>query len=555
LIAAAALLVLLPLTTPASGDGGERWLEDLHFVVQNLREIHPEPYLRTTEAAFTKSVAMLKAAIPKLDNAEVVARLMELVASIGDGHTLLLPTGVPEFQARFPVRVHRFHDGLYVASIRRDLAHLAGGRITRVGNIAAEEAYEKVARVAPADGEFGRRITASMFFQTASLLHALGVTESPETLHLTVLTPDGATEQVSLEAVTPEDGFLGYSRRPLTPPGGTDCVHPFSNSTGELPLHLRGLMPDLRVMWFEHLRQRRTLYVQLNLIGNTPEETFAAFTKRLWDYYDGNAAGIDKLIIDLRHNTGGNGFLLRPFVHELIKHDAINQPGRLYALVGNSTFSAAVSLLAQMIEHTEVTVVGEPTAGPLNWCSDTQALSLPNSGMILIVSTLCWQKGHPSDTRGHAPPDFAILTSGADFLAGRDPVLDAVLGGRILPLDDVLREEGALAFMEEYREQMKRLSSLAWWPPFTETDLNSLGYEMLTAGRLDDAIAAFTLNTERHPESWNVWDSLGGAYHRKSDLDRAEESYQKSLQLNAENANARAALESIQDARQGQVSD
>jgi hypothetical protein len=432
------LLLTIPLTTCAGTNTPEQWREDLRFVVEQLRKVHPEPYLRTTQAEFDQRAANLEDALPTMDEVQVVARMMELVASIGDGHTSLLPSGHSQFQSRFPLRVQRFYDGLYIVCIRRDLGHLAGARIVKVGDLAAEDAFDRVAKVASGDSEIGRRITGSMLFSTAGLLLAQGVIQSPKNLPLTVVSQDGKTEHVRLEVVTPDDAPLTWSRRLFQPPNSTDCVHPFSAGTGDLPLHLRGLLPQVRVMWFEHLRARRSLYVQLNTIQNTRQESFAAFTARLWDYYDSNAADVDRLIIDLRHNPGGNGFLLLPFVHELIKHEA--QLGRLYVLIGNSTFSAAGNLLAQLIEHTNAIVVGEPTSGPLNWCSDTNRFTLPHSAMTLTVSTLCWQKGHPADTRGHAPPDFPILTSGADFLAGRDPVLDAVLSDQVRPLADVLRD-------------------------------------------------------------------------------------------------------------------
>ena len=40
------------------------------------------------------------------------------------------------------------------------------------------------------------------------------------------------------------------------------------------------------------------------------------------------------------------------------------------------------------------------------------------------------------------------------------------------------------------------------------------------------------LNTERHPESANAWDSLGEAYALKGDKANAIKSFKKSLTLN-----------------------
>ncbi len=42
----------------------------------------------------------------------------------------------------------------------------------------------------------------------------------------------------------------------------------------------------------------------------------------------------------------------------------------------------------------------------------------------------------------------------------------------------------------------------------TEAELNVYGYQLMNQGRLDDAINIFKMNIKRHPDSWNVYDSL-----------------------------------------------
>lgn len=63
----------------------------------------------------------------------------------------------------------------------------------------------------------------------------------------------------------------------------------------------------------------------------------------------------------------------------------------------------------------------------------------------------------------------------------------------------------------------------------TENELNGYGYQLLFADKVDRAIEIFKLNIERHPDSWNVYDSLGEAYGKKGDTKRAVEYYSKAL--------------------------
>lgn len=81
---------------------------------------------------------------------------------------------------------------------------------------------------------------------------------------------------------------------------------------------------------------------------------------------------------------------------------------------------------------------------------------------------------------------------------------------------------------------------------YNEGVLNALGYELLSAGRTEDAIRIFTLNVETYPEYANGYDSLGEAYMKNGDNERAIENYGKSLDLNPGNINAQEMLEKLE---------
>lgn len=79
----------------------------------------------------------------------------------------------------------------------------------------------------------------------------------------------------------------------------------------------------------------------------------------------------------------------------------------------------------------------------------------------------------------------------------------------------------------------------------SERWLNVMGYALLEVGEENAAIAFFTLNAQRHPQSSNAYDSLGEAYLKTGNKTQAKKAYQKALVLDAENQSARAALASI----------
>lgn len=165
------------------------------------------------------------------------------------------------------------------------------------------------------------------------------------------------------------------------------------------------------------------MYVQYNLVEDTPEETVAAFA--------GRALGLlqpgDRLVLDLRHNRGGDNSRNRALLHAIIRHPELQRPGSLYVLIGPATFSAAMMLALDLEKHTPAIFVGEPTGGRPNHYGDSRKLRLPHTGLTVRVSTLYWQYSDPRDARSAIEPHLVAAPSGAQWLRGEDPAMAAVL--------------------------------------------------------------------------------------------------------------------------------
>jgi 3-oxoadipate enol-lactonase len=84
---------------------------------------------------------------------------------------------------------------------------------------------------------------------------------------------------------------------------------------------------------------------------------------------------------------------------------------------------------------------------------------------------------------------------------------------------------------------------------FREQEMNLLGYRYLQDGKTKDAIKLFKINTIAFPGSWNVYDSLGEAYLKDGQIDLAIKNYEKSLEIDPNNENARKVLKEIKEAK------
>jgi tetratricopeptide (TPR) repeat protein len=82
-------------------------------------------------------------------------------------------------------------------------------------------------------------------------------------------------------------------------------------------------------------------------------------------------------------------------------------------------------------------------------------------------------------------------------------------------------------------------------PEAMEISMNTTGYNLLRAKRVDDAIEVFLLNVKLFPNSWNTYDSLGEAYAAAGKKDLAIKNYERSIEMNPKNDNGRKMLETL----------
>jgi CubicO group peptidase (beta-lactamase class C family) len=104
--------------------------------------------------------------------------------------------------------------------------------------------------------------------------------------------------------------------------------------------------------------------------------------------------------------------------------------------------------------------------------------------------------------------------------------------------------KGAVEALREYREWRKgRAASEV----VNENQMNRLGYDLMAALKVKDAIEVFKQNVEDYPQSSNVYDSLGEAYMNSGEKDLAIKNYQRSLELDPKNTGAVEALKKLQE--------
>lgn len=77
------------------------------------------------------------------------------------------------------------------------------------------------------------------------------------------------------------------------------------------------------------------------------------------------------------------------------------------------------------------------------------------------------------------------------------------------------------------------------------SELNSLGYELLRADKINESIEIFKLVVKEFPKNPNVVDSLGEAYYTNKQYDLAIDCYKKAIELGGTNGNADKMIDKI----------
>jgi tetratricopeptide (TPR) repeat protein len=115
-------------------------------------------------------------------------------------------------------------------------------------------------------------------------------------------------------------------------------------------------------------------------------------------------------------------------------------------------------------------------------------------------------------------------------------------------LGERYRKQGLQAALDDYAELKKKYYGRGSFD-FGEGSLNAFGYDLL-AKDSSAAVQVFKTNADAFPESSNVWDSLAEAYLKSGNVDKARESYEKSLKLDPTNEDAKEALKKIRESKE-----
>jgi len=381
----------------------EEWRKDLRYFAEQLPKRHKNLYHAVTREQFERAVVDLDAAIPALQDHEIVVRLMEIAALVGDGHT---GVHLPGYFKRYPLALFWFGDTLRVIAAGTDYEKALGARVVKIGALGIDEVQARVDRCYPSaanENAWYVLATSPAFFVVPEVLHALGVV--PDLGKALFTFDDESGSRFTLEMVPVEV--------PVVNGAPTMRLNPV---TKEPPLWRQ--KPGEK-LWFTYLPDAKTVYA--NFRGY---DGLGANAKELFRFVDANPTS--RLVIDMRQNGGGDFFEGRKHLIQAVKErPTINAKGHLFVVVGRRTYSAAMVNAVDFRNDTHAILVGEPIGERPNSYSENDEMTLPNSRLVVSYSTR-YYKFVDEDVPA-VLPDERIDPSWTEFRAGRDPVMEWIL--------------------------------------------------------------------------------------------------------------------------------
>lgn len=408
-------------TTPDSVTT-EEWREDLRHLEEELPRRHVNAFHTMSRDYLDRRMQRLWERVPAYDDHDMPIQIAAVLNPMFDGHSgiRLFWDSAVDFHA-YPIQLRVFPEGIYVTGAPEEHERLVGARLDSLGDRSAEAALAATAELIARDNDMELIRFGPTLMVMGEVMEALHITDDPAEARF-VFRKDGRRWADTLRTDSAAFRLQGHSnldRRAAE----QDWVRAAGARSDTTALWLQN---PANPYWVKWLPKEKALYVQLNQITDKPKESLANFSDRVLGMADTLPA--QRLVLDLRWNRGGNAYLIRPLVRGIVKSE-FDDEGRLYGLIGRYTFSAGQMLVNELSKLTEVTYVGEPTAGSPNGYSDPTGIVLSNSGLTVLAARLYWQQRDPRDDRRCTVPHVSAPVTLADYREGRDPALEAALRG------------------------------------------------------------------------------------------------------------------------------
>lgn len=383
----------------------KRWKEALDFLYEALPKRHKNLYFGISETDYLESIRSLRNALPSLESHEIKVRIAQIIASVRDAHTSI---NIPVYYL-CPLEFYWFSDGIYSINTSKTDEALLYKKITHIDGMEIEKVIGKLSTIISHENQSFLKSLLPKYLPAVELLYGLKIAHKVNGLTFTFLNERGDEEEWFVNS---------YPFHEYAPQLQSNRI---SIAEDQLPLYRKNSGQNY---WMEYMKEAKTLYFNYRACKEMTSESVDDFGKRLMNFI--NTSDAEKLVIDMRNNTGGNSTLLDPFIDELKACDKINQTGKLFVILGRDTFSSALLNVYSLKNNTNAFLVGEPSGGKPNCYGEVQRFTLKHSGFTVIYSTVYYHLIE-DDSMPSLFPDVEKELTMQNYIDNADPCMEFIV--------------------------------------------------------------------------------------------------------------------------------
>lgn len=389
----------------------DQWRADIEYLRIELPRRNPHfEQDESLAIAFDQTAAEIADGIGStVSSDEMVVQISRLLATVGEGHTSINASPL----TYLPMLVRWLADGLYVAGANREYEEMLGCRVAGIKRpdgvtIDLDRLEQILNPVISVDHPAGFRASHNSVMTNPRLMRGLGLADDSGLVYL-IEQPDApGTAEVLVTEHTPEE---------------LDIVRVYDDAD-TVPLSRTSQDP----YWFVRTgTEFDVIYFRYD------ECTFDAFGLLRELRSELASDPPDRLIIDLRYNSGGNSIPGTWFARRLGRIESLANDGSIFVLIGPNTFSSGMMFAVDLMDRTAAIFAGSPLAESPNSWGEVKRFPLPNSQLMIGHSTKYFAYADGKDLRldedGVLVPDpgFEIVPDIEEYSAGRDVVLEVAL--------------------------------------------------------------------------------------------------------------------------------
>lgn len=365
----------------------QQFVEDLAFIKSELPKKHTNLFAKISEKAFNNRIEYIERKSKDLNDENFEIELYKLIKEIGDEHTRVEST----YKTTYPVNFDFFKEGIFVTNADSMYSNLLYKKLYGIENSTTKNILEKFKQIIKDDNQSYFDVYFQHFVNNPRVLKGLDVTQSDSRVNF----------------ILDNENYLIFS---------VQKENSSSKTTSQL---LRNSKSDN--YWYKLIDEGKILYLNYQACSEQDDKPFETFNRELWGLIEEKKP--QKIIVDLRNNSGGNSAILRPFLTKL-NESYLNKKGGLYVLIGKSTFSSALMNAVDLKRNYQSILIGASTSGNVNHYGETRGFQLPNSKITIGYSTRYWEtwKGY----KGPLLPDVEITYSIYNFKNNIDEAIEYV---------------------------------------------------------------------------------------------------------------------------------